>query len=370
MPHPFLLFCPYLPLSLDETVAFANWELGSLQYFKDRWADPRFREQATAFLGKFVGRDGKPIKPALLCREGKQLDGVRPSDAEIGALQLALAFAFVDKNPRQRPEDIDNGWAMVTADNTELYVWPIDLEQGHITLSTGYLVTTNIGGYKINDQKLVLRPPLDLHMPIRATAPDRLVLTAVYETVLYSLRSPGRQPTADKIRVAVEWFVKAWLNSGAIQWPERLVYLKTAFEALTGTSTNQKSAQTLREIFEALPHTTKEDSENLVWSPEEKPVHTRTWVGKNGKPQSARITDLEHWFIAFGDARNMIIHEGALPELTYSGSNPAYDGPFFFTAEFLLRGFIKVLLSDLGYDDAWRCELWRIIDVVLGTEDE
>ena len=267
MPHPFLLFCPYLPLSPDELVAFADWELGSLQYFEDRWADPRFKEQATAFLGKFVGRDGRPIKPALLCREGKQLDGLRPSDAGIGALQLSLAFAFVGRNPRLRPEDSHNGWAMVTADNTELYVWPIDLDQGHITLSTGYLVTTNIGGYKINDQKLVLRPPLDLHMPIRATAPDRLVLTAVYETVLDSLRSPGRQPTADKIRVAVEWFVKAWLNSEAIQLPERLVYLKTAFEALTGTSINWESARTptLRRLVVCMGHSPNIAPANSLW---------------------------------------------------------------------------------------------------------
>lgn len=370
MPHPFLIFCPYLPLSPDGTVSFANWELGSLQSFENRWADSRFKAQATAFLGKFIGRDDKPIKPALLCREGKQLDGLRPSDEEIRALELSLAFAFVDRNPpMQRPEDIHNGWAMVTADNTELYVWPIDLEQGHVTLCTGSLVTTNIGGYKINDQKLVLRPPLDLHMPILATAPDRLVLTAVYETVLRSLLSPGRQPTADQIRVAVEWFVKAWLNSQAIQWRERLVYLKTAFEALTGTSATWKSARMLREMFEALPHTTKEDAEVLVWSPAEEPVHTRTWVGKNGQSQSSNITDLEQWVFAFGEARNTIIHEGELPDLTYCGSNPAYNGPFFWTAEFLLRGVIKVRLSELGYHDVWRPELWRIDDAVWDADD-
>ena len=59
----------------------------------------------------------------------------------------------------------------------------------------------------------------------------------------------------------------------------------------------------------------------------------------------------------FGGARNTIIHKGKVPSLTYSGSNPActtYNGPFVFTAEFLLRGTIKVLLSTkLGYQDAW-----------------
>ena len=70
--------------------------------------------------------------------------------------------------------------------------------------------------------------------------------------------------------------------------------------------------------------------------------------------------------MAFGDARNTIVHEGKLPPLTYDGSNPAYTGPFFFTAEFLIRGVIKVLLSTkLGYDDAWRSELYRTIKANL-----
>ena len=365
MPDPYLLFCPYLPLSLDEPVVFTDWELGPLESFKDRWADPRFEERATAFLNKFVGPNNDPINnPALLCKVGKQLDGQKPLDEEVRALELSLIFASVDRNPRKGP-DIHEGWGIVTADNAELYAWPIDLEQGRITLSAGYLVTVNIAGYKISDPELVLRPPLDLHMPILAPSPDPLVLTGIYETVLRSLRSPGENSIADRVRVAVEWLAKAWANTRAVQWPERLVYLKTAFEALTGTNKNWKSAKKLREIFEALPHTTERDSAILVWSPEEKPVHHRTWPNKNGRPKCTRITDLEHWFIEFGDARNRIIHEGRTPELTYAGPNPAYAGPFVFTAEFLLRGVIKVLLSELGYENAWRSELWRTIDADL-----
>ena len=83
------------------------------------------------------------------------------------------------------------------------------------------------------------------------------------------------------------------------------------------------------------------------------------------------MTDLEVWFREFGSARNSIIHEGALPELMYPGSNPVYQpttlnstyhGDIFFTAEFLLRGAIKVLLStELGYEDAWQDQLYRTI---------
>ncbi len=363
MPHHYLLFCPYLPLSLEEPVAFADWELGPLEFFKDRWADPRFKAQAAAFLHKFVGTDNVPIdNPALLCRKGKQLDGQEPSPEEVRALELSLVFAFVDRNPRCLPENHHEGWAMMTADNAELHVWPIDLEQEYVTKSTGYIVVSNIGGYKISDRGLVFSPPLDLHMPTAARSPDPLVLTGIYQTVLGSLSSQGnKKSTADRVRVAVDWFAKAWRNTATVHYPERLVFLKTAFEALTGTSKIWKSAKKLREIFEALPHTTERDSEILVWSPEEEPVHTRKWVDKCGQSQSTLITDLERWFMAFGKARNTIIHEGKLPQLTYSGSNPAYNGDFVFTAEFLLRGAIKVLLSTKpGYADAWRSELCRI----------
>ena len=70
----------------------------------------------------------------------------------------------------------------------------------------------------------------------------------------------------------------------------------------------------------------------------------------------------------FTDARNTIIHEGKLPEFTYSGSNSTYNGPFIYTAEFLLRGVIKVLLSKRGHDDAWRTVRWRII--TAASEEE
>ena len=337
-----------------------------MQSFENRWADPRFKKQAKAFLGKFVGPNDESItNPTLICRAGQHLDGQKPSDEEVRALELSLVFAFVDRNPRKCPENSHAVWAMVTAENADLYLWPIDLDRGRITLSTGCLVPVITARYQISDPELVLRPPLDLHMPRFISTPDPLVLTGIYETILHSLRCPGKDSTADRIRVAVEWFAKAWTNARTVQWPERLVYLKTAFEALTGTSINWKAGCKLRKIFKALPHTIKEDSESLVWSPEEEPVLERTWVDKNGQPQSTLITDLEHWYIAFGKARNTIIHEGRIPTPKYSGLNPSYNGHFIFTAEFLLRAVIKVRLSERGYENAWRSDLWRDIDGVL-----
>ena len=354
---------------MSDPVAFADWELGPLKSFENRWMDPRFKAQATAFLGKFVGADGKPIEnPVLLCRKGKQLDGQQPSLNEVKALQLSLVFASVDRNPRFVPENMHGGWGMVTSENAELHVWPIDLEEGYVAKSTGLLVSVNTLGYKVDDPRLVMSPPLDLHMPIGIPAPDPLVLEGVFETTLKSFCSPGTDNTADKVRVAVEWLARAWHNTATVQYPERIVFLKTAFEAVTGTSSTHKSAKKLRKIFEKSP-ATAQDSEVLVWSPEEKAIRTHTWVDRSNRRRTRAVTDLEHWFMEFGAVRNTIIHDRKLPPLEYSISDTAYSGHFFFTAEFLLRGVIKVLLAKCGYEAAWRSETWRVIQAILEEED-
>src|SRR5262249_35533569 len=186
-------------------------------------------------------------------------------------------------------------------------------------------------------------------------------LEAVYRTVLSSLQSPGANPTADRIRTAIGWLVKAWRNTATVHFPERVVFLKTAFEAMTGTSKSHVSAQALRQLFEAVPNTSVTDSELLVWSPAEQPVHNWTFM-KSGKPQTVPVTGLEHWFMSFADARNTIIHQGVVPSLAYTHpQNAGYEGPFVFTAEFLLRAVVKVSLAQCGYPDLWRSAIWRAV---------
>ena len=173
----------------------------------------------------------------------------------------------------------------------------------------------------------------------------------MYQTVWQSLQTPGADAKADRLRIAIGWFAKAWRNTETVTYEDRGVFLKTAFEALSGTSKSHCTARFLRQLFEAIPHTTPLDSKRLVWSHEERPVHTRTV-----KEKKYQITDLEQWFMAFSDVRNEIIHEGKSPPLEYSGTNAAYDGHFVFTAEFLLRAAIKVSLSSHGYPDLWRSD--------------
>ena len=379
MPNLHLLFCPYLPLAqMDEPIAFANWELGPLRSFEDRWADSKFKSQATEFLAKFampLGH-GRPIEEcAILCKKGAQIEGLRPSDEELRALGLSIAFGFLDSNPRERSDEGEIGRAMVTTDNLELHLWSISLQQSRVTLNSGYLVRTTISDLTSGSSRLPIAPPLDLHMPTWPPSPDPLVLTGTYEKILASLCSPNAELEAHRIRVAVEWFAKAWRNTATVLYPERLVFLKTAFEAVTGKSSADQGASELRKIFESLPNITDDYSDCLVWSSMEKPIHNHTWKGKGGKTHSKLITDLEAWFLAFSKTRNAIIHEGKIPELTYPNSTSLptqsraiYHGPFFDTAELLIRDAIRALLTRLGYKNAWLPQPWRnILDALDQT---
>ena len=348
MPFPYLAFCPYL--DMNEPIEFGDWELGPLAAFEERWADLKFKTQAKAFLAKFVDGGGQQIEhPSLLCRRQGWIDGTLPSPQEIAALEAAIAFAFLDTNPRCTPSNRQQD--AITADNTELFHWAIDVDDGSVTLMTGIMVKTQIGGYRIGDEHLTIRPPLDLPRFIGSCTVEAVCLEAVYQTVWQSLQTPGVDVTADRLRTAIGWFVKAWRNTATVKYQERVVFLKTAFEALSGTNKSHRNARFLRQLFEAIPPCTAPlDSTRLVWSAAEKPIHKRTYK-KNGKTHSDQITDLEKWFMAFAEARNEIIHEGKSPPLEYSGSNAAYDGHFVFTAEFLLRAAIKVRLSSHGYPD-------------------
>jgi hypothetical protein len=359
MAHPCLGFCPYL--AANRIIEFADWELGPLNAFDARWTDPNFERQSKAFLAKFVDNGGRQIEnPSLLCRRGAQIDGQRPLPEEIEALEAAIAFAFLDQNPRNTPHTRHHSWEVVTADNAEPFFWPVDVDAGYVTVTSGLMVRTMGGGYRISDPELVIKPPLDLHMPLGPQSADAMCLEAVYRTALSSLQQPGTNPVADRLRTAIGWFAKAWRNTATVHFPERVVFLKTAFEALTGTSKSHLSARALRLLFEALPRTSPTDSELLVWSPAERPVHARVFV-KNVKQQTEQVTDLEQWFMAFADARNTIIHQGIVPPLEYSGSNTAYDGHFVFTAEYLLRAVVKVSLAQFGYPDLWRSAIWRAV---------
>jgi hypothetical protein len=291
----------------------------------------------------------------------QSLDGQLPTAEEAEALQSALHFAFLDRNPPYKDGHNPQGWQIVTSDNTELSMWPIDVESGHVTVTTGGMVRTLSGGFQIDDEELEIRSPLELHLP-GASGADAALTTALYDVCLRSISSPGQDKIADRIRTATRWLAKAWKNTTSIDFGDRIVFIKTGFEALTGTSDSRASATALRLLFESLPDTNASDSETLLWSPTEQPRHSRTYKDRATKQMiTEQLTDLEHWFMAFARARNEIIHDGTIPSLNYSEQGSVYNGPLFHRAEFLLRAAVKASLDLLAHPYMWRSSSWRAI---------
>lgn len=360
MPHPHLMFCPYLDLT--GPIEFAGWRVGPLSAFEAAWGDPVFKDRAEAFLKKFTDAHGKRVEnPALVGRTIGPLDGQLPTAHEVDALGAALHFSFLDRNLAYKEGVNDQGWRIVTTDNTDLFIWPIDLETGHVTVTTGGLMRTLSGGFQIDDEELEIRSPLELHMPgAPAAEPD--VLAAVYDVCLNSHQTPGANQTTDRIRTAIHWLAKSWKNTTSIDLGDRVVFIKTGFEALTGTSNSRESAKRLRALFESLPDTDDADAETLLWSPTEQPKHARTYKDRTTKQMvTEHLTDLEHWFMALAAARNTIIHDGVVPSLTYTQAGSRYKGPLFHTGEFVLRAAVKASLAGVGHPDLWRTSTYRAV---------
>jgi hypothetical protein len=360
MSNPLLIFCPYLELS--EPIDFAGWRIGPVSAFETAWPDQRFKERSITFLKHFTDANGNAIeKPSLVGRNPGGIDGQAPQNKEIEALELALDFAFIDGNPRFKEGVNDQGWRLITTDNTELFIWPIDLETGHVTVSTGSIIRLLAGGFQIDDEDLEIRSPLELRMP-GAPSADPDVLAAVYDVCLTSCRAPGTNPTADRMRAAIRWLAKAWKNSESIDFGDRVVFIKTGFEALTATSNSRESARRLRQLFESVPGTTAADAELLMWSPTEQPKHPHTYRGV-----TEHLTDLEDWFMALASARNTIIHDGIIPSLRYQQPGSRYEGPLFHSGQFVLRVALKVSLGSVGHTDIWRARAWRLVKASLNA---
>lgn len=130
------------------------------------------------------------------------------------------------------------------------------------------------------------------------------------------------------------------------------MYLRTGFEALFGVSRTPKLTPLVRKLFESL-EASVDAARELHWSPAEKEVREHEKSDHN-------LTDLELWFQCFSDTRNLIVHEGAEPDLVYAEEASAYSGPFPQIAQQVLRESVRAFLSvAFGYDDLWRSSTYR-----------
>ena len=344
--RPCLTFLPYLPI--QQVVSFAHWQVGGVADFEGQWFDPRFEDLSKRFISSFRDRSGSPIRSsAVIANRVEGLNGVRPSPEESLGLQRALDFAFLDLCPKDQHAE-NAMMSLLTSDNTELFQWPMDLTDGYVSFTYGGVAVTWDGGYKIEDD-LRIQAPVELYVPIATTTPDERVLEAMYEVTSSSVSQPSSH-SSRRIATAISWLSKAWKNSKSITEADRIVFLKTGFEALSGESSVWQGALWLRKLHErVLSGETEARLDGLLWSNNE--TERFNWPDDTGAARS--VTDLQYWFKAFGGARNSIIHDGVVPNMIFA-KGTAYDGHLFFIGQQLLREAIKVVTTELGYAELWR----------------
>ncbi len=334
--RPALIFFPYLPLRSAITVG--PHLLTPIDTFTGPWLSDRFEELAKTFVGAFVRADRRRLDCGVVV-----VDPVRGCDGELidfesrTALQRAVEMVALDANPEWEAEA--QAWNVVTSDNAELHAWPIDLAEARVALTSGFVASTLAGGLTITAD-LQIPAPEELHLPLGSVTLDEDLASAVYRQLTIGESSDAHRR---RLSDAIGWLSKAWRNTPSLDWPDRIVFLKTGFEALTARSKTHEASAELRRMFEEIVGRGGVGDDGLLWSGTED--ETRAFIDGSGKQWPC--TDLEHWFRSFGAARNAVIHgDVSSNTFNYDEADSAYNGPMFHTAERLLRESVKVVLTD------------------------
>jgi hypothetical protein len=158
-----------------------------------------------------------------------------------------------------------------------------------------------------------------------------------------------------RIQMAIGWHAMAMANAPAVTWQQRIIAIKTGFEALFGESKSWKCAAKLRACFEKVTnaHRRMLPWSGLLWSPKERTDLARSWKNDKGEEHPAKRSEIEDWFMTLAKARNDIIHDGeasisnyeAPPERPLSRYARWHKGSLFWVGERVLREAIKAHLG-------------------------
>lgn len=338
MDNPFFSFFPALPIS--KTLRLGDWCIGA-PGTDVPWRSDRFKELALAHVASFAKEGFKD--GAWMWHHAHGFDGSTPTPEIWAAIRATVCFVALDANDHVR-DNPNAAHYLVTSENAELYTQPIDEEKAYITHQEGGLLKHVLSaGWKIGEEMVSL--PDAVVALLARVIPSQHLATAVFNVLC-----DASKPINRRIRIALEWHRFALSNPRVVSWEQRLISLKTGFEALSGASKTHLCGQFLRKLFEdtTRPHVQILPWAGLLWSPKERTDFARTWL-KNGVPQPVVRSELEDWFVVFGEQRNEIIHEGTLSSHVYEApvERPLsrYAGPLFWTADRLLRETVKALLG-------------------------
>jgi hypothetical protein len=331
-------FFPALPMT--DSMELGEWCIGRPPQ-RVAWRSARFKSLAESLVKSFEKSGFRDI--AMFWHRDRGFDGTIPSDAEIRAIQTGVRFSALDAND-QVLSGLNVGHVLVTTENAELFLQPIDEEDGSIAHRTGgALKSVLTGGYKIGDGAI---PLPDATVPIlRPVIVSKKLAAALFQTLTTASAQSGH------IRIALEWHAVAMSNPNAVTLQQRLIAIKTAFEALLGTSDSRDCARRLRALFEtaAGPHLHLLPWAGVLWSPKERRDLVRQYTTRKGALRSDTRSELEDWFMTLTDARNSVIHDGVLSVTDYGPPQERplsrYKGSLFWIGERLVREAIKASLG-------------------------
>jgi hypothetical protein len=282
-----VILFPYLPLS--KRVRVGPWELIPCRNFATTdAASARAKKQAHQLFDFYEApRDaGAPLGVVVRRARGKVGNRVRPSS--LPSLRRAVLAALLDANPK----DPDAGHGVASADNAVLYGHPI-APDGSIAATYGELVTTWVGGLRLGTDHSAIHPPIELPTPLLGRDLDERYADAVLRVI------KGDSEDARRISAALDWLDLAWRNSTSITQLMRIPALYSGFEVLLGVGNGK--LRMARALSRLLEHRSVRRRERL-------------WIPRPGShPKRDLFSDLEWWFMRFGELRNGIAHGDVLP---------------------------------------------------------
>jgi hypothetical protein len=282
----YLGLVPYMRVS--DPVEFSRWWLGALDDYQGAWVSSDFEAQTRKLAAAYRDAQGEPLaRVTLLADRENGAGAVVPSGPLVDAIQGALDLAVLHQNPRWSLDG--RGWRVATADNAEIVFWPMHPQTGFVTLTRGSLVRSFDGGYSL-DQPFTIQTPLEVNVRDVNIDPDLLGAA----TDLFTAADAGPNY---KLRIAIRWLAKAWRNTASLAVDDRLIMLRTGFEALVDDcDTSEQAAQLLSEIYEPLRSNreiTIASTEHLLWSPDEQATLPFRWTTRSGKQRESLLTPLE-----------------------------------------------------------------------------
>lgn len=333
-----LCFFPALPLS--KNVQLGDWIVGAPPD-DTKWATIRFKELSELALSAFDRLGFR--RPSLMWHSKNGFDGEMPQLEECGAIQSSVRFAALDYNDAT-DGDPNRAYDLVTSENAELFIQPLDEVKGTIAYRRGGALKGELGaGYKIGEQAI---PLPDATLPIQTP----IVMSRTLAQAVHS-HLQAQSGKASSIRTALEWHGVAMANPHAVTVQQRLIALKTGFEAILGTSDSLEGSQLLRKLFAdaTSQHLKLLPWAGILWSPKELRNLKRVRHTRGGKAKIDTRSELEDWFMTLSEVRNAIIHEGIVKAVEYSAppERPLsrYAGPLLWVGERLLREAIKASLG-------------------------